>query len=117
MTLKIESIEGRIRLSGEFRSEHLDQVKAEIDRARITSRFGFGGTNQRRCRRHSLSQRVRGEGNLSVALLPLHKSLDVRRAGTAGSANAKEEKGTVTMERKTHVPLTEPGRTKRLGAE
>ena len=32
MTLKIELIEGRIRLSGEFRSEHLDQVKAEIDR-------------------------------------------------------------------------------------
>jgi hypothetical protein len=32
MILKIELIEGRIRLSGEFRSEHLDQVKAEIDR-------------------------------------------------------------------------------------
>jgi hypothetical protein len=32
MTLKIELIEGRIRLSGEFRSEHLGQVKAEIDR-------------------------------------------------------------------------------------
>jgi hypothetical protein len=32
MTLKIELIEGRIRLSGEFRSEHLDQVEAEIDR-------------------------------------------------------------------------------------
>ncbi len=32
MTLKIELFEGRIRLSGEFRSEHLDQVKAEIDR-------------------------------------------------------------------------------------
>jgi hypothetical protein len=32
MTLRIERIEGRIRLSGEFRSEHLDQVKAEIDR-------------------------------------------------------------------------------------
>ena len=32
MTLKIELIEGRIRLSGEFRSEHVDQVKAEIDR-------------------------------------------------------------------------------------
>ena len=32
MTLKIEPIEGGIRLSGEFRSEHLDQVKAEIDR-------------------------------------------------------------------------------------
>jgi hypothetical protein len=32
MTLKIELIEGRIRLIGEFRSEHLEQVKAEIDR-------------------------------------------------------------------------------------
>src|ERR1700746_3488175 len=31
MTLKIERIRSRIRLSGEFRSEHLDQVKAEIE--------------------------------------------------------------------------------------
>jgi hypothetical protein len=30
MTLKIERVRARIRLSGEFRSEHLDQVKAEI---------------------------------------------------------------------------------------
>ena len=36
MTLKIEGISGkrltRIRLSGEFRCEHLDQLKAEIER-------------------------------------------------------------------------------------
>jgi len=36
MTLKIERISGkrrtRIRLSGAFRSEHLDQLKAEIER-------------------------------------------------------------------------------------
>ena len=32
MTLKIEAIKGRIRLSGEFRSEHLEQVKGELDR-------------------------------------------------------------------------------------
>jgi hypothetical protein len=36
MTLKIERISGkgktRIRLSGEFRSEHVDQVKTEIER-------------------------------------------------------------------------------------
>jgi len=31
MTLKIERIRSRIRLSGEFRSEHLDQVQAEIE--------------------------------------------------------------------------------------
>jgi hypothetical protein len=30
MTLKIERIRSRIRLSGEFRSEQLDQVQAEI---------------------------------------------------------------------------------------
>ena len=38
MTLKIERISGkrraRIRLSGEFRSDRLDQVKAEIERDR-----------------------------------------------------------------------------------
>jgi ABC-type transporter Mla MlaB component len=38
MTLKIERISGtrrtRIRLSGEVRAEHLDQLKAEIERAR-----------------------------------------------------------------------------------
>src|SRR5271167_4306270 len=31
MTLKIERIRSRIRLSGEFRSEQLDQVKTEIE--------------------------------------------------------------------------------------
>jgi hypothetical protein len=31
MTLKIERIRSRIRLSGEFRSEQLDQVQAEIE--------------------------------------------------------------------------------------
>ena len=30
MTLRIERARARIRLSGEFRSRHLDQVKAEI---------------------------------------------------------------------------------------
>jgi hypothetical protein len=80
MTLKIELIEGRIRLIGEFRSERLDQVKAEIDRRGSPVVLDLEELD--RCRRHSLSQRVRGEGNLSVALLPLHKSLDGRGAGT-----------------------------------
>ncbi|MGC2171278.1 MAG: hypothetical protein WA555_04880 [Candidatus Sulfotelmatobacter sp.] len=31
MTLKIERIRSRIRLSGEFRAEQLDQVQAEIE--------------------------------------------------------------------------------------
>ena len=31
MTLRIERLGARIRLSGDFRSEHVDQVKAEIE--------------------------------------------------------------------------------------
>ena len=32
VTLRIEQLRGRIRLSGELRFGHLDQVKTEIDR-------------------------------------------------------------------------------------
>src|SRR5580698_11497606 len=32
MTLRIERVQGGIRLSGEFRAGHLDQVKTEIER-------------------------------------------------------------------------------------
>ena len=32
MTLRIERVQGRIRLSGELRFGHLDQVKTEIER-------------------------------------------------------------------------------------
>jgi hypothetical protein len=32
MTLKIERFRARVRLSGELRSEHLDQVKTELEK-------------------------------------------------------------------------------------
>ena len=32
MTLRIDRVRDRVRLSGEFRSEHVHQVKAELDR-------------------------------------------------------------------------------------
>src|SRR5258707_15203886 len=32
MTLRIDRLERRVRLSGNFRSEHVHQVKAELDR-------------------------------------------------------------------------------------
>src|SRR5260370_40386953 len=32
MTLRIDRVEGCVRLSGNFRSEHVHQVKAELDR-------------------------------------------------------------------------------------
>ena len=32
MTLRIDRVQKRVRLSGEFRSEHVHQVKSELDR-------------------------------------------------------------------------------------
>ena len=32
MALRIDRVKGRVRLSGDFRSEHVHQVKAELDR-------------------------------------------------------------------------------------
>jgi hypothetical protein len=32
MTLRIDCVQDRVRLSGEFRSEHVRQVKAELER-------------------------------------------------------------------------------------
>jgi hypothetical protein len=37
MTLKIERFRARVRLSGELRSEHLDQVKAELQECRASA--------------------------------------------------------------------------------
>ena len=35
MTLRIERAQGRIRLTGEFRFGHLDQVKTEVERGEL----------------------------------------------------------------------------------
>jgi hypothetical protein len=55
MTLKIERVSGkrrtRIRLCGEFRSEHLDQVKSEIERSepRVALDSGRAGLSDTVC--------------------------------------------------------------------
>jgi hypothetical protein len=33
MTLRIDPVRGRVRISGDFRLEHLDQIKGEIERS------------------------------------------------------------------------------------
>jgi hypothetical protein len=79
MILKIERIRDsrkvRLRLSGEFRSNHLDQVKAEISRG--ADRAGFGGGRPRGHRSNSVPQCPRGRRYLGVALLALYPGVDV----------------------------------------
>ena len=100
MTLKIESIEGRIRLSGEFRSEHLDQVKAEIDRRGSPVVLDLEELTSVDVNGIRFLNACEAKG-ISVS----HCSPYVKASMSA----EREEKGTVTMEMKTHVPLTEPG--------
>ena len=57
MTLRIERVQARIRQSGEFRSEHLDQVKTEIALCELPAVLDLE-IRPRRCRSRSLSQRV-----------------------------------------------------------
>jgi hypothetical protein len=43
MTVKIDRSQAIIRLSGKLRSEHLEQIHAEIQLCETADRSGFGG--------------------------------------------------------------------------
>jgi len=58
MTLKIERFRARVRLSGELRSEHLDQVKTELQKCGASAVLDLEEVNLGGCRRRSLSQRM-----------------------------------------------------------
>jgi len=80
MTLKIERICGkrrtRIRLSGELRSEHLDQVTAEIERGGPRITLDLEEVDLVDVEGVRFSKRVRGRGYLSAALLTLYQGMD-----------------------------------------
>jgi hypothetical protein len=80
MILKIERIrdsrEVRLRLSGQFRSHHLDQVKAEISRGEPIA-LDLEEVGPRGHRSNSVPQCPRGRRYLGVALLALYPGVDV----------------------------------------
>ena len=76
MTLRIEWVEGRMRLCGELRSEHLGQVKAEIEQRGSTVVLDLEELDLVDVEAVRFNN-MRGGGNFRVALLPLHTSVDV----------------------------------------
>src|SRR5580693_6178128 len=80
MTLKIERISSkrrtRIRLSGAFRSEHRDQVKAEIELGGPRIALDLEEVDLVDVEGVRFLKRVRGRGDLSAALLALYQGMD-----------------------------------------
>ena len=80
MILKIERIRDsrnvRLRLSGEFRSHHLDQVKPEISRGEPIA-LDLEEVDFVDIRSNSVPQCPRGRRYLGIALLALYPGVDV----------------------------------------
>ena len=101
MILKIERIRDsrrvRLRLSGEFRSHHLYQVKAEISRGEPIA-LDLEEVDLVALRSNSVPQCPRGRRYLGVALLDLYPGMDVegaaRRENSNGLAMRTSLKGT-----------------------
>ena len=80
MTLKIERISSkrrtRIRLSGAFRSEHRDQVKAEIERGGPRIALDLEEVDLVDVEGVRFLNACRGRGDLSAALPALYQGMD-----------------------------------------
>ena len=117
MTLKIELIEGRIRLSGEFRSEHLDQVKAEIDRRGSPVVLDLEELSSVDVDGIRFLNTCEAKGISVSHCSPYIKVWMSAEAETAGGANTKEEKGPLTMKTKTNAALVKQSLTGRIVLE
>src|SRR6266436_2258909 len=92
MTLRIDRVEGRVRLSGDFRSEHVHQVKAELDRCQSPvaldlEEVGLVDVGD------SLSEFVQGGGSFCATRLRLYQDVDVAgtRSGRKNSRKGEED--------------------------
>ena len=95
MTLRIERIPGkrrtRIRLSGAFRSEHFDQVKAEIERGGPQVALDLEEVDLVDVEGVRFLNACEAEGIQSAELLALHQGLDAPGTRSAKSIRARLE--------------------------
>jgi len=103
MTLRIDRVEGCVRLSGNFRSEHVHQVKAELDRCQSPvaldlEEVGLVDVD-------SLSEFVRGGGSFLAKRLCLYQDVDVAGTRAVGRTAERERERRTVMETKARVAL------------
>lgn len=77
VTLKIERFRERVRLSGDLRSEDLDQVETEIERCGTSAVLDVEEVALV-ARRGSVPQPMRGERRRCVELSGLYQGVDVK---------------------------------------
>ena len=103
MTLRIDRVQQRVRLSGEFRSEHVHQVKAELDRCQSPVALDLEEVGLVDVEAIRFSELVRGGGSFGATRLRLHQDVDV--AGTRAVGRTAERERRTVMETKANVAL------------
>ena len=83
MTLRIERVKGRIRLSGEFRVGHLDQVKTEIERCESPVVLDLEELDLIDLEGVRFLNACESTGRLDPALFALHQGMDAAGARSA----------------------------------
>ena len=83
MTLRIDRVRDRVRLSGAFRSEHVHQVKAELDLCTPPVVLDLEEVDLADVEAIRFFECVRGDGSFCAALFRLHQGLDVPGTRTA----------------------------------
>ena len=86
MTLRIERLKGRIRLSGEFRIGHLDQVKVETERCESPVVLDLEELDLIDVEGVRFLNACEAKGICSPALFALHSGMDA--AGTKSAKRA-----------------------------
>ena len=86
MTLRIEQVKGGIRLSGEFRVEHLDQVKTEIERCESPVVLDLEELDLIDLEGVRFLNACEAEGGVDPALFALHQGMDAAGAMVGAKA-------------------------------
>ena len=86
MTLKIERFRARVRLSGELRSEHLDQVKTELRKCGASAVLDLEEVNLADVEGVRFLNGCEANRDIGSALLALYQGVDVSRAQSAKEA-------------------------------
>ena len=99
MTLRIERLKGRIRLSGEFRIGHLDQVKIETERCESPVVLDLEEVDLIDVEGVRFLNACEAKGIAVPALFALHSGMDVAGARPAERASRTVVAGFMSDER------------------
>ena len=96
MTLKIERFRTRVRLSGELRSEHLDQVKTELGKCGALAVLDLEEVNLADVEGVRFLNRCEAKGISVVHCSPYISEWMLRERSRRGTTGDKRKKGRIS---------------------